>query len=368
MTTPASTHPLRVAIVGAGAIGGTVGAYMIRAGHDVTFVDVADDHVRAIRDQGLRIVGPIDELTVQAAAFLPHDVPTSFDMVFLAVKAHATRPAAKALLPFLSEDGVVVSMQNGLNERVIAEVVGEARTMGCFINFGADYMEPGVIHYGGRGAFVLGELDGSDTARLRAIHDAVLSFEPNAITTPNIWGYLWSKLAVGAMIFATALTDDGIADCYAMPAYRETFAAIAREVLRVAVAHGVTPEPFDGFEPQCFLPGVARDVTERSLDEMVAFNRRSAKTHSGVWRDLAVRKRRTEGSAQLGPIPEQARTLGMEAPLVDRILTMVEEVENGVRERSTANLDELEALRKAHQEEHDGAREGVREAAAGDPA
>jgi 2-dehydropantoate 2-reductase len=74
----------------------------------------------------------------------------------------------------------VVSLQNGLNELVIAEVVGEARTMGCFVNFGADYLEPGVIHYGGRGAFVLGELDGADTERLRAVHEAVRAFEPNA--------------------------------------------------------------------------------------------------------------------------------------------------------------------------------------------
>jgi 2-dehydropantoate 2-reductase len=340
-------RPLRVAIVGAGAIGGTVGAYLVRAGHDVTLVDVVPEHVAAIRERGLRIEGPIDALTVQAPAYLAHEVPGVFETVFLCVKAQATEAAARALVPFLADDGVVVSLQNGLNERVIAAVVGEARTMGCFVNFGADYLEPGVIHYGGRGAFVLGELDGRDSERLRAVHAAVQDFEPNAVTTPNIWGYLWSKLAVGAMIFATALTDDGIADCYAMPGYRPLFAAIAREVLSVAQASGVTPEPFDGFDPGAFLPGVPWDVTERSLDGMVAFNRRSAKTHSGVWRDLAVRKRKTEGEAQLGPIPREAAALGASAPLVARILELVREIEDGRRERSRANLDLLEGLRRA---------------------
>ncbi|MFU8889319.1 MAG: ketopantoate reductase family protein [Trueperaceae bacterium] len=339
--------PLRVAVVGAGAIGGTVGAYLVRAGHDVTFVDVVAEHVAAIPERGLRIEGPIDAFTVRAPAYLPHEVPGAFQTVFLCVKAHATEAAARALVPFLAEDGVVVSLQNGLNELVIAEEVGEARTMGCFVNFGADYLGPGVVHYGGRGAFVIGELDGRDSERLRAVHAAVLAFEPNAVTTPNVWGYLWSKLAVGAMIFATALTDDGIADCYAMPAYRPLFAAIAREVLAVAQARGVTPEPFDGFDPGAFLPGVPWDVTERSLDGMVAFNRRSAKTHSGVWRDLAVRKRKTEGEAQLGPIAREAAALGMAAPLVARILELVREVEDGRRERSRANLDLLEALRRA---------------------
>jgi len=340
-----SDAPLRVAVVGAGAIGGTVGAYLVRAGHDVTFVDVVPEHVEAIRRDGLRIEGPIDTFTVRAPAYLPTEVPGTFATVLLCVKAQATEAAARALRPFLADDGVVVSLQNGLNELVIAEVVGEARTLGCFVNFGADYLAPGVIHYGGRGAVVLGELDGAETERLAALHRAVQAFEPNAIVSRNIWGYLWSKLAVGSMIFATALTDDGIADCYAMPAYRPLFAAIAREVLAVALARGVTPEPFDGFDPGAFLPGVPRDVTERSLDGMVAFNRRSAKTHSGVWRDLAVRKRKTEGDAQLGPIPRQAAELGMAAPLVARILELVHEVEDGRRERSRANLDDLERLR-----------------------
>jgi 2-dehydropantoate 2-reductase len=345
--TPINPPPLRLAVVGAGAIGGTVGAYLLRAGHDVTFVDTVAEHVAAIRERGLRIEGPIAEFTVQAPAYLPHEVPTPFDTIFLCVKANATEAATRSLLPFLSEDGVVVSLQNGLNERVIAEHAGGARTMGCFINFGADYLAPGVIHFGGRGAFVLGELDGSTTPRLQRIHAAALAFEPNAIISPNIWGYLWSKLAVGAMIFATALTDEGIADCYAMPRYRGLFADIAREVLRVALAEGVRPEPFDGFTPDAFLPGVLPAVTEASLDDMVAFNRRSAKTHSGVWRDLAIRKRRTEGTAQLGPITAQAASHGMPAPLVARILAMVEEIEEGRRERSLANLDALEALRSA---------------------
>jgi 2-dehydropantoate 2-reductase len=337
--------PLRVAVVGAGAIGGTVGAYLVRAGHDVTFVDVVPEHVAAIRAHGLRIEGPIDAFTVHAPAYGPDEVPGRFETVFLCVKAHATEGAARGLLPFLADDGVVVSLQNGLNELVIADVVGAERTMGCFVNFGADYLEPGVIHFGGRGAFVLGELDGRDTPRLRAVHAAVRAFEPGAVVTSNIFGYLWSKLAVGAMIFATALTDDGIADCYAMPEYRALFAAIAREVLAVAQASGIAPEPFDGFDPGAFLPSVAPDVTERSLDAMVAFNRRSAKTHSGVWRDLAVRKRKTEGEAQLGPIPRQAAAVGLTAPLVTRILERVREVEEGARPRGRANLDELEALR-----------------------
>ena len=335
---------MKLAIVGAGAIGGTVGAYLIRAGHSVHFVDVDRDHVAAMQRGGLRIDGPIDAFSVPAQATTPEAVQGTFDTVLLCVKAHATASAARSLLPVLARDGCVVSLQNGLNERVLERVVGRERTVGCFVNFGADYLEPGVIHYGGRGALVLGELDGRATRRLAAIHEALLAFEPNAITSANIWGYLWSKLAVGSMIFATALTDEAIADCYADPRYRSLFAAIAREVLTVAGALRVTPEPFDGFEPGDFAPGATRERTERSLDAMVAFNRRSAKSHSGVWRDLAVRKRKTEAEAQLGVIVDEARTAGQHAALVAAILAQVLEIEAGARSRTTRNLEQLTTL------------------------
>jgi 2-dehydropantoate 2-reductase len=337
---------MRLAIVGAGAIGGTIGAYLVRAGHDVTFVDVDREHVEAIRTAGLRIEGPIDAFRVDAPAYAPGEVPGTFETVVLCVKAHATEAATRDLLPFLAADGHVVSAQNGLNELVIAAIVGRPRTVGCFVNFGADYLEPGVIHYGGRGAVVLGELDGADTPRLRALLAAFRQFDADAIATPNIWGFLWAKLAVGSMIFATALTDEGIADCYDMDPYRPVFTAIAREVLAVAQAREVSPEPFDGFDPGAFMPGVPEDVTLRSLDEMVAFNRRSAKTHSGVWRDLAVRKRRTEVDAQLGTIPVLAAEVGLRTPLVARIVEMIHEVEDGTRARALDNLRELDELRR----------------------
>jgi 2-dehydropantoate 2-reductase len=138
----------------------------------------------------------------------------------LATKAHHTGAAVRALLPHLSADGCVISAQNGLNELEIASVVGAARTVGAFVNFGADYIEPGVIHYGGRGAVVVGEINGQVTKRVESIRDAWLAFDDCAIVTPNIWGFLWGKEAYGAMLFATALTNESIADALGIP-YRD---------------------------------------------------------------------------------------------------------------------------------------------------
>lgn len=330
-----------ILIWGAGAIGGTLGAAFLRAGHDVVFVDNAPDHVAAINAGGLRIDGPIFQDVVHAPAFLPADLQGLFDTIFLCVKALHTDAAARALAPHLATDGVVVSAQNGLNEIAIAREVGAARTIGCFVNFGADYLEPGVVHYSGHGAVVIGELDGRETDRIRALHRLMQEFEPEAVLTPNIWGYLWGKLIYGALLFATALTNDSIADVLDDPKARGLLARLGQEVGRVAAAEGVRTEGFDGFAPSAFAPDAPRAALDRSFAEMVAHNRRSTKTHSGIWRDLAIRKRKTEVEAQLGPIAEAAQRNGIPTPLTRRLIDMIMEIERGKRALSAENLAEL---------------------------
>jgi len=127
-----------IVIWGAGAIGGSLGAAFIRAGHEVVFVDQAADHVAAINAQGLRIDGPLFQDTVQARAFLPEQIEGRYNCMFLAVKAHHTAGATEALKPHLADDGYVVSAQNGLNELTIGRIIGEQRVVGAFVNFGAD--------------------------------------------------------------------------------------------------------------------------------------------------------------------------------------------------------------------------------------
>ena len=335
---------MRCLVWGAGAIGGTMGAYLARAGHDVTMVDTVEEHVAAINRGGLHITGPIATFTQQVPAFTPATVEGEWDIVILATKAQHTGDAARALLPHLGAAGCVISAQNGLNELTIAEVVGAARTVGAFVNFGADYMEPGVILYGGRGAVVVGEIDGRVTPRALAIRDAWRDFDERALATPNVWGYLWGNEAYGAMLFATALTNESIADALTSPHYRALYIALAREILAVAVARDVTPEAFDGFDPAAYLPRAAPDAASRSLDDLVTHNRRSVKTHSGIWRDLAVRKRRTEVDAQLGIVVTLGGQAGVATPLTTRLIELIHEIENGVRPQSLETLDALASI------------------------
>jgi 2-dehydropantoate 2-reductase len=332
-----------ILIWGAGAIGGTVGATLKRAGQDVTFVDIVHDHVAVIRDpaRGLKITGPVDPMVVTAPAFTPDKLKGTWKRIFLAVKAHHTDAAARALLPHLAEDGYVVSLQNGLCEDIIADVVGKQRTMGAFINFGADWIGPGEIMYGNRAAVVVGEIDGRITPRLKELHALMQIFEPDAILTEDIWSYLWGKLGYAALLFAQGICELGIADTLARPELLPLWRDLAGEVMDVARAEGVRPRGFNGFDPDAFGRAAVEEKAVSSVAAMVAFNRPNAKTHSGIWRDLAVRKRRTEVDMQLVPIVAVGRSRGITCAKLAGLIAMIHEVEGGKRGLSDRNLEEL---------------------------
>ena len=322
MTFGGAISPERVLVWGAGAIGGTVAAYLRRAGLDVTAVDANAAHVQAIRERGVAISGPIETFAQPLLAFTPDKLAGVWDTIFLCVKAQNTEAAARQLLPHLAEHGVVVSLQNGFNELVIAEAVGE--------------------NFGGRGAVVVGELDGRSTARLTRVHRALQKFDPAAITTDNIWGYLWGKMGYGALLFAGALTPATIVEVLDSRDARPALTALAREVMTVAEAEGITPMGFNGYDPAAFGSNGTAATIDASFDAMVAFNRRSAKTHSGIWRDIVIHRRKTECDAQFAPILELARRSGIAIPRVERLVSLMREVESGARPLTLDNLAQLD--------------------------
>ena len=323
-----------ILVWGGGAIGGTIAAYWARAGIDVLLVDIESDHVTTCRSSGLEISGPVDEFVVRIPAVTPDEVLGRFSRVILAVKAQHTRAAIEMIRPHLTADGFVVSAQNGLNELTISEVVGKGATIGAFVNFGADWHGPGQVLFGNRGAVVVGEIDGTVGGRTEEMHQLLQVFEPDAVLTDNIWGYLWGKLAYGAMLFATAINNDSMADNFANPSRSELWVAIGREVMGLATKRGIQPVGFNGFNPMAYLPGASDLEAQASIEEMAEFNRGSAKTHSGIWRDLAVRKRKTEVTEQLGILVKLADEVEYDVPLITTIIDLIHDIEDGVRDMS----------------------------------
>jgi 2-dehydropantoate 2-reductase len=313
---------VRYVILGCGAIGGTVAAGLVRDEHDVLVSDADPDVVRAINAAGLRIEGPVEQFTVHPQAVLPRDLPARIDgPVLLAVKAHHTEAAAAVLTGRLHGDGFVVSLQNGLTADVLAAALGSERVVEAVVNFGADVLEPGVVLRGNRATFMIGELDGRPSERVASLAADIADAQP----TTDVLRYAWAKEAYGATLFATAVSDLPIHAVLEDRYYRPLLTAVATEVLAQAP---VSPLPLDGFDP-ADLDG--------SLDRLAEFNRRSAKTHSGIYRDLAIRHRPTEVRAILGPL---------QGFLLRRIEELIESIERGERTCTRANLDLLAAYER----------------------
>jgi 2-dehydropantoate 2-reductase len=313
---------MRYLVVGCGAIGGTVAAGLVRDGHDVLVCDADPAVVKAINADGLRIEGPVEQFTARPVAVGPDELPARVDFpVLVACKQHHTRAVAALLAGRLTGAAFVASLQNGLPSPALAAAAGPGGVVQACVNFGADVTAPGVVLRGNRGTFKIGEIDGTPSARVGALVADIADAE----ATTQVMGFVWGKEAYGAMLFATAVSDLAIHEVFEDPAYRPLLLAVAREVLAQAP---VRPLPLDGFDP---------DDLEGSLARLADFNRRSAKSHSGIYRDLMVRRRTTETEAILGALA---------GFLVRRTAELIAAIEAGTRTCCRENLDLLAAYER----------------------
>src|SRR6266487_880708 len=318
-----TSSAVRYVLLGCGAVGGTVAAGLARDGHEVLACDADPAVVEAVRARGLRIEGPVENFTVSLPAVMPGDLPPRLDCpVLVAVKAHHTAAAAALLAGRLHGGAYAVSLQNGLTTPILAAAVGPERVVEAVVNFGADMLAPGVVLRGNRATFLVGEPDGRLSARVRALAADLAG----AAATGDILGYAWAKLAYGAVLAATAVSDLPIAEVLGDPAYRPLLSELARQVVAQAP---VPTMPLDGFD--------AADLAG-SLDRLTDLNRASAKTHTGIYRDLAILHRPTEVPAILGDLT------GSLPPLV---VDLVRAIEQGRRSCSRENLALLAACERA---------------------
>ena len=326
----------RITIWGAGAMGGTVGAWLAKAGHDVLLVDTDLAHVQAIRTKGLRVIGMRGEHHFDMDIATPDEVRGPLGSVILAVKCHHTAAALEMIGPLLADDGYVLSLQNGLNEEVIARELGAARTVGCFVNFSADVEEPGVIDFGGEHPLYIGELDGHNGPRAQQIGEMLGAFGETVIT-PNIWGYLWSKLCFISLLFATTLVDAPIYDVVRHPGAEEIIYRLVAEAASVPLGLGVQLEELHGFQPLEYLT----DPVSQTLDKVAKFYEGQTKVQSGSWRDIAVHHRRTQVDCLVGALVAKGDGLGLALPLNRRLVAMIHDLEIGARPMQWANFEDL---------------------------
>lgn len=348
-----------VSILGAGAIGGLAGVYMALHGVEVLFIDTNEDHVRAIREKGIRVDGCRGDFGVgPQAAVTPQELNEELGMVFIACKSQHTEAAIRSIEKWLTKDSVIVSLQNGMNEPKIAAIVGEDRTMGALPDYGGAYIEPGHFEYVHEGPAYVGELNGEITPRAKEA-GRLLGFNTRSYVYSNIMGRVWAKQVYSSQVTVNSLTNPkGEGRALECEQGQRVAGACVREALAVADAAGaVIPEEGDFFVPSVYRVKTPED-TQRMIKKMneamsiltanktieAAGKHKFVKTGSGIHWDICYRKRKSETSHLSGALVEDAHRLGVPVPLNEKLVSMIYEIEEGKRALGWHNIEELEAL------------------------
>jgi 2-dehydropantoate 2-reductase len=339
---------MKVTIVGAGAMGGVTGAYIARAGEDVTLVDIVKEHVQAIQKDGLRVDG-LEEFTVPVCAITPGELAGPLPMAIIAVKTQHTREAVAQIMPHLDPNAYVVPLQNGLSARRIADQIGDERVLPTSIATHQFYMGPGHVRYLNKGEIRVGESDGRITRRVKDVV-RLLSHAYEARATDNIWGCTWGKMASLSVTYPTALVNCSMGPIItASDQHVRMFIQIAGEAAAAAETEGIRMEPVAGLVPRLLQPTTKGEW--QAAEEMM--NRYAGMwwdVYSGVWRDLVVRKRRTGFDTILGPVVAAGESAGLDMSLHLTTQRLLREIEEGQRELAWENLEELIAISEKRQQ------------------
>ena len=340
---------MKIAVLGAGAIGGIIGGYLARGGRDVTLIDLWPANIERIKDAGLTVKAHEGEFTVRATALHLGEVSaarTKFDVVFLSVKSYDTGWASKFIEPHLAAGGFVVSAQNSINEDAIAEVLGWSRVVGCVVTLGAGMYEPGTPERTssiGRSAFTLGEPSGLITQRLRNLAE-VMGDAGITKTTTNLWGERWAKLATNSMSNAIAgFTGLMSAELRLNPDVWALSIRIAAELVRVAEAHGVLVEPISGVPAALFNraleDGAAREEVEGL---MIEAGKNIGTGRPSLAQDL-LKGRATEVEYLNGYVVRKGQQVGVPTPVNQAIVDLTRRVDSGEIKASLSNLALVDA-------------------------
>ncbi len=335
----------KIAIVGAGAVGGYTGAHMVQAGEDVTFIDPWPENVEHMRRHGLRVTHAKDvpEFTVAVRALHITDTQqlakeNPVDIAFVCMKSYDTAWATTLIRQYLAADGYVVSLQNCMNEETIAGVVGWGRTLGCIASqITVNLFDPGCVHRGaGKGGaahtvYRAGEVHGRVTARAEEVRRLV-GHADSAIVTENLWGERWSKLVANVM-------QNGVSACTGLTGgqmvenevIRRFSARLGSEAIRVGQTHGFALEEILHLPPETIArAGEGDEAAMRAYDaqRFKDAGRTSADQRPSMGQDM-LKGRRTEIEFLNGYVVRQGEKVGVACRANAALTDIVKRVERG---------------------------------------
>ncbi|MBB3937785.1 ketopantoate reductase family protein [Aureimonas phyllosphaerae] len=321
----------RIAFLGTGAQGASIGADFALAGLDVTFIEQWPDHVNAIRENGITVNLPSRTINARVPALhlcQVAEIREPFDVVFLVVKAYDTKWACQLIEPVLAKDGFVVGLQNGMTHEDIASVVGRERTIGAVIEIASNMFTPGVTNRQNdpeTSWFAMGALDPAVQHRVEAVAD-LLRHSGTVEVTDDIRSAKWMKLVVNAAeLIPSAIVDLPLADAARAPGMLDVMRVAGYEAMHAALADGATIVPIIG------MPPVTTNDPDRYVDQIFeevlkTFSQADTLTTSlQDWR----KGRKAEIQEVNGFVVETLRRFGRPAPLNARVVEMALDIEAG---------------------------------------
>jgi 2-dehydropantoate 2-reductase len=321
----------RIAFLGTGAQGASIGADFALAGLDVTFIEQWPEHVMAIRENGITVNLPSRSINVKVPALhlcQVAEIKEPFDVVFLVVKAYDTKWACQLIEPCLAPDGLIVGLQNGMTHEDIAAVVGRERTIGAVIEIASNMFVPGVTNRQNdhdTSWFALGALDPKTQERVESVA-GLLRNAGRVEVMEDIHSAKWMKLVVNAAeLIPSAIVNLPLADAARAPGMLEVMRVAGYEAMQAALADGAKIIPIIGME------AVTTNHPERYVDQIFeevlkTFSQADTLTTSlQDWR----KGRRAEVQEVNGLVVDILRAHGQKAPLNQRVVEVAFDIEAG---------------------------------------
>lgn len=330
---------MRAAIYGAGSLGTILGAYITKNGGNIELINRNKAHIETLKANGARITGTVD-FTQAVTAYTPEEMSGKYDIIFLMTKQQHNHEVVTYLKEFLADNGVIVTLQNGIPELLISSIVGEQRVLGCTVAWGATMQKPGVCELTSAPdslTFSLGSLQAQPNPIINEVKSLLELMGPVEIDT-NFIGSRWSKLLINSAFSGmSAVLGSTFGEAAKDKASRRIVQKLIKESIDVCAAAGIKIEPVQGKDIVKLLDYKGRIKRAFSFFIIPIAIRKHALLKASMLQDLEKGKK-TEVDAINGVVCTFGRKVGVPTPMNDKVVEIVHKIEEGKLTPSFNNL------------------------------